>query len=204
MTAQAGDTTSSSSALAQRKSRLRRELRNQRNAIPTETARRAELLAACHLAASAWLRHARHVAVYLDYGSELGTSALIDALLRDGKQVYVPRIITQRRMCFVQLTARTPLRLNPFGISEPAGRPRQRSARQMDVIVLPLLGFDGRGHRLGTGGGYYDRALAAPRPFRKPRLVGYGYELQKVTALPAERWDIRLDAAATEAGIYKF
>jgi 5-formyltetrahydrofolate cyclo-ligase len=179
-------------------------LRHKRSAIPDETTRESALRAACHLAGSRWLRHAQHVAVYLDYGSELGTAPLIDALLREGKQVYVPRIGAQRRMRFLQLTAATPLRMNAFGIPEPAGRVRLRGVRRLDVIVLPLLGFDGRGHRLGTGGGYYDRALAAPRPFRKPLLVGYGYEMQKVAAIPSEPWDIRLDAAATEAGLYKF
>jgi 5-formyltetrahydrofolate cyclo-ligase len=201
MTAQAGDTPNNS---AQRKSALRRELRQRRNSIPLEDARAAALAAACRLAGSVWLRRARHVAVYLDYRSELGTSNLIDALLRAGKQVYVPRIAQHRRMRFLQLHADTPLRINPFGIAEPCGRLRARGARRMDLIVLPLLGFDSAGHRLGTGGGYYDRALAAPRPFRKPLLVGYGYEMQKVPAIPAEPWDIKLDAMATETGIYKF
>lgn len=201
MTAQAGDTPT---FLAQRKSALRRELRRKRNAILPEDARHAALMAACHLAGSSWLRRARHVAVYLGYGSELDTSALIDTLLLQGKQVYVPRIGAQQRMRFLRLTADTPLRLNPFGIAEPAGRQRQRGARRMDVIVLPLLGFDGRGHRLGTGGGYYDRALASPRPFRKPLLVGYGYAVQKVASIPSEPWDVHLNAAATEAGLYKF
>ncbi|TXH03953.1 MAG: 5-formyltetrahydrofolate cyclo-ligase [Nevskiaceae bacterium] len=184
---------------------MRRDLRRRRNAITPEDARKAALLAACHLAGSAWLRRAQHVAVYLDYGAELGTAPLIDALLRLGKHVYVPRIaVATRRMRFLRLTAETPLRTNAYGIAEPVGRPRERRARQMDVIVLPLLGFDGRGQRLGTGGGYYDRALAAPRPFRRPRLIGYGYALQQVDAVPAEPWDIRLDAAATESGLYQF
>lgn len=201
MTAQAGDTPNHSS---RRKSALRHALRQKRDAISPEDAQAAALAAACHLAGSVWLRRARHIALYLDYGSELGTSTLIDALLGEDKQVYVPRVAQNQRMRFLQLRADMPLRLNRFGIAEPAGRSRERGARRMDVIVLPLLGFDGAGHRLGSGGGYYDRALAAPRPFRKPLLVGYGYEVQKVSAIPAEPWDIKLDAVATESGIYKF
>ena len=125
-------------------------------------------------------------------------------LLSEGKNIYAPRIGPQGRMRFLQLTRDTPLRRNRFGISEPAGRQRQRAARRMDVIVLPLLGFDQQGHRLGTGGGYYDRTLASPRPFRKPLLVGYGYAMQQLASIPAEPWDIHLNAAATEAGLYKF
>jgi 5-formyltetrahydrofolate cyclo-ligase len=201
MTAQVGGTPNNSS---RRKSALRRELRLRRNSIPPEAAQAAALAAACHLAGSVWFRRARYIAVYLDYGSELGTSPLIDALLREGKQVYVPRMTQNRRMRFLRLRADTPLRLNPSGIAEPCGRLLARGARRMDLIVLPLLGFDAAGHRLGSGGGYYDRALAAARPFRKPLLLGYGYEMQKVAAIPAEPWDVRLDAAVTENGVYKF
>lgn len=202
MTTQAGDTPSYTPS--QRKSALRRELRRKRSAIPVEEAREAALAAACHLVGSVWLRRAQHVAVYLDYGSELGTAPLIDVLLREGKQVYVPRIGTERRMRFVQLRTDTPLRPNLLGIREPAGHLRARRVGQFDVIVVPLLGFDNHGRRLGNGGGYYDRALATRKPFRKPLLVGYGYEIQRIAEIPSEPWDIRLNAMATEAGIYKF
>ena len=201
MTAPMGDTPYTS---AQRKSALRRELRRKRSEIPPEDAREAALAAACHLAGSASLRRAQHIAVYLHYGSELGTTALLDILLREGKNVYVPRIGRERRMRFVEITATTPLRLNMLGIKEPAGRLRTRRVKQLDVIIVPLLGFDGNGQRLGNGGGYYDRALASPRPFRKPLLVGYGYEIQRTAVIPSEPWDIRLDAVATESGLYKF
>ena len=202
MTTQAGDTPSYTPS--QRKATLRRELRRKRSQISSEDARQAALLAACHLAGSPWLRKAKHVAVYLNYGSELGTEPLIDALLSEGKNVYVPRIAPERRMRFVQLKANTPRRLNMLRIEEPAGRLLARRVKQFDVILVPLLGFDSSGQRLGNGGGYYDRALAAPRPFRKPLLVGYGYELQRVATIPSEPWDIRLNAVATEAGLYKF
>jgi len=202
MTTQAGDTPSYTPS--QRKSALRRELRRKRSAISSEDAREAALAAACHLVGSVWLRRAQHIAVYLNYGSELGTTPLIDVLLREGKNVYVPRIGTERRMRFVEIKADTPLRLNMLGIKEPAGRLRTRRAKQFDVIVVPLLGFDSTGQRLGNGGGYYDRALAAPRPFRKPLLVGYGYDIQRSTAIPSEPWDVRLNAVATEVGLYKF
>jgi 5-formyltetrahydrofolate cyclo-ligase len=201
MTAPMGDTPYTP---AQRKSALRRELRRKRSDISPEDAREAALAAACHLAGSAWLRRAQHIAVYLNYGSELGTTALLDILLREGKNVYVPRIGTERRMRFVEIKPTTPLRLNMLGIKEPAGRLRTRRVKQLDVIIVPLLGFDGTGQRLGNGGGYYDRALATPRPFRKPLLVGYGYEIQRTAMIPSERWDIRLNAMATEVGIYKF
>ncbi len=67
-------------------------------------------------------------------------------------------------------------------------------------MLLPLLGFDRRGGRLGMGGGYYDRAFAfrrdRPAP---PRLVGIGFACQELPDLAAESWDVALDAVATEA-----
>jgi 5-formyltetrahydrofolate cyclo-ligase len=186
------------------KNELRQHLRRKRAAIAQQQAQQAAALAAQYLATTLWLRHARHVAAYLDYGSELQTTPLIDWLLANGKRVYVPKIGANQRMRFVQLTRHTALRQNLFGILQPAPSRPARSPRHMDVILLPLLGFDLRGTRLGTGGGYYDRALAFPCVSRKPLLIGYGYAQQNVESIPAEPWDIRLDAVATELGIYHF
>src|SRR5690606_40461575 len=66
---------------------------------------------------------------------------------------------------------------------------------------LPLVAFDARGNRLGMGGGFYDRTFArAPRARTlRPRLVGLAHHFQQVASLPAEPWDIPLDAIATDA-----
>ena len=67
------------------------------------------------------------------------------------------------------------------------------------MIVVPLVGFDGAGHRLGMGGGWYDRTLASrlqrPAP---PWLVGVGFEAQRIDAVGAQAWDVPLDAICTE------
>ena len=199
MTASSGDTPN---PLTQRKDALRRQLRRLRKAVAPRQARRAATSAARRLCSHPRLRRARHIAVYLSYRSELDTACLIETLLRQGKFLYVPRIKSGHRMHFVALAAGTPLRANRLGIREPTRSFRGKRAGQMDVIILPLLGFDDDGHRLGNGGGYYDRALAAQRPFRKPLRVGYGYALQRVPEIPVEPWDIRLHAVATERGVH--
>ena len=71
-----------------------------------------------------------------------------------------------------------------------------------DVVLMPLLGFDGSGTRLGYGGGYYDRTLAGLA--RRPRLVGFAYEVQQFDHLPRLAHDIPLDAVVTETGIRFF
>ena len=72
----------------------------------------------------------------------------------------------------------------------------------MDVILLPLLAFDRQGHRLGTGGGWYDASLAflrtVPRP-AAPLLIGIGYAFQEVESIVTEPWDVDLDYVATDS-----
>ena len=72
------------------------------------------------------------------------------------------------------------------------------------VVILPLLAFDARGHRLGYGGGYYDRTLCALRAQGALLAVGFAYSAQEVAELPADATDQRLDAVVTEAGYRVF
>lgn len=149
------------------------------------------------------LRRARHVAVYLAAGSELDTNVLIRALHRAGKCVLVPAIAPgpDTAMRMIPLDPHAPLRRRRHGIREPARRRRVARSR-IDVLVLPLRGFDGSGTRLGSGAGYYDRWLARQRP--RPFCVGFAYALQEVDALPREPWDQPLDAVCTERGLRYF
>jgi len=92
---------------------------------------------------------------------------------------------------------------NRFGIPEPDVSPAmQIAATDMDVVLVPLVGFDRCGNRLGSGGGWYDRSFAflreaGHRPAR-PLLVGIGYHFQEVAKLDAESWDVRMDFIATD------
>jgi len=184
------------------KAELRPQLRLRRAALSSTQRRDGAERAARNALRLPVLREARHVALYLAYGSELSTAPLLRRLLAAGRKIYVPRL-QRTGMRFVRITPQTALRRNRHGIREPVGA-RQRPVRQLDVILLPLLGFDETGNRLGTGGGYYDRALAPRRPFRRPLLVGYAYALQQQPRLPRDPWDVRLDAAITDKGITRW
>ena len=95
------------------------------------------------------------------------------------------------------------LAANRFGIPEPA-EAEALPAEAMSMIVLPLVGFDPTGQRLGMGGGWYDRTLAFRRDTVAPPpwLVGAGFSVQKIDALPIEPWDIPLDAVCTESDTF--
>lgn len=200
MTAQAGDTAPFAEPLP--KSGWRRLLRQRRASLGVHARRRAARRAGAHLLRALARRGAACVAVYLACGSELSTDALIAGLRRAGTRVFVPKL-RDGCMRLVEWRSGAPLRRNRFGIPEPAGRARRIATARLDAIVLPLTGFDAQGLRLGTGGGYYDRLLAAHRQRGRPWRVGYAYALQQVPALPAEPWDVRLHAVCTERGLQR-
>lgn len=201
MTAQAGDTLALSPAAAQ-KSALRQVLRRVRSAIPAARRRHCQRQAALKLLRWRRLRQAREISVYLSVRSELSTALLIELLLRRRRRLWVPVAEAGGRMRFAPLHRGTKLRTGALRLPRPVrGRPL-RTARGLDLVLLPLLAFDAQGRRLGNGGGYYDRALAgtAARPLR----VGYAYAAQEVAAIPSEPWDARLDAIVTERGLRCF
>ena len=77
----------------------------------------------------------------------------------------------------------------------------------LDLVLVPLVGFDDQGTRLGMGGGFYDRSFATRlfrRYWRKPRLIGVAYELQRVAHLDRQPWDVALDGVVTEQRLYLF
>ncbi len=194
MTAQAGDT-----FLLKRTQR--RDLRRLRALIPAHERRRAAERAARQ--ALQWLRvrPRRTVAVYLSAGSELDTQPLIAGLRHAGHRVCVPVVLPNAGLRFVELAPSTRLRRNHLGICEPETARAPIRHAQLDAILMPLVGFDHEGRRLGAGGGYYDRYLARPRRGKRPQRIGYAFAMQGVERLPDDPWDIRLDAIITERGI---
>lgn len=196
MTAQAGDTLSKSS--------LRSTLRSRRARLEPAQRHAAAIRAASQAASFLAQRGAYRIAVYLACGSELDTQPLLDWLWARQCEVYAPRIRAGFSMEFLRLRPETALRANQHGIAEPSGRCIRTGLRRLDAIVMPLVGFDARGNRLGAGAGYYDRALAGLRQGRAPLRVGYAYAMQQVESLPSEAWDIRLDAVITENGVMRW
>ena len=111
-------------------------------------------------------------------------------------------------MGFVPLLPGARLRANParIGIAEPVASPSARiSPSRLDAILMPVVGFDRHGNRLGMGAGYYDRALRhlrdGSRRWRRPRLVGLAFACQEVERIVPSTWDIPLDVVVTERGI---
>jgi 5-formyltetrahydrofolate cyclo-ligase len=148
--------------------------------------------------------------VYFAYGHEADLRYVIDVARRHGCLLYLPVITDFRRsrMRFVRYRADSVMRVNRYGIAEPDWRHAEVIAvRRLDLILLPLVAFDERGWRLGSGAGFYDRSLhhlREGRRWRRPKLIGVGYECQRVARLQPDSWDVPLDAMLTERGLQCF
>ncbi|WP_111641405.1 5-formyltetrahydrofolate cyclo-ligase [Marinimicrobium alkaliphilum] len=185
------------------KRQLRRQLRARRNTLSTQQQRRAADRLARHLGRHPWLMRSTHIALYLANDGELDPQPLLERLWLMGKHVYLPVLqpLTARQLWFVRYTPTTPLRRNRFGIAEPDPKRSPRlAAEHLQLVLLPLVGFDRCGGRLGMGGGFYDTTFAFKRrqPGRGPVLLGLAHSCQEAPALPMAGWDIPLAAIATE------
>lgn len=191
MTAQVGDTPDSQRA------RLRRQARSARRALSRAERRAASETVARSAMRLITQRRARRVAAYIHHASELSTAPLLHAMAGAGVAVYLPVAGADGGMHFRRWRGGA-LRPGAFGILRPVtGAMVFRNA--LDIVFLPLLGFDARGTRLGAGGGYYDRWLAGRRGVR-PLLCGYAFGVQEFSELPRAAWDAPIDAVITEDG----
>jgi 5-formyltetrahydrofolate cyclo-ligase len=188
------------------RSSLRASLRALRRSIPPAERRRAATRVARNADRELHLRPGWRVAAYWATAEELDAAALIALAERRGCRVFLPQIERRRlgrRMRFLESTGRH--RANRYGIPEPEG-PQFVSPRCLDVVFLPLIGFDRSGMRLGAGAGYYDRAFAFRRirtAWHAPLLVGIGFALQEVARLAPAAHDVPLDLVITEREVIR-
>ncbi len=181
-------------------------MRRRRRSLTTPQRQAAGKSVARQLGALHEFRRARRVAVYLAFDGELPLERAIRVARQHGKHLLAPRLNRAGQLEFVTLCAGAALRANALGIREPVGQ-RPWSGRRIDLVLTPLVAFDKHGTRLGMGGGHYDRCfhfLLQRKRWLRPKLIGIGYQFQRVTRLNRQRWDVPLWAAVTERSTYRF
>ncbi|MGA9827426.1 MAG: 5-formyltetrahydrofolate cyclo-ligase, partial [Rhodanobacteraceae bacterium] len=145
---------------------------------------------------------AQRIAGYWAVAGELPLACLLGGLRARGQQYLLPVTGSRRRLRFAPWQAGIAVVPNRHGIPEPeCDEDALIDAAELDVVLVPLVGFDRRGHRLGFGGGYYDRAFAFLRERDapgKPLLIGIAYARQELATIEAAAWDVRLDYVASE------
>jgi 5-formyltetrahydrofolate cyclo-ligase len=184
----------------------RRRLRQLRSELAPAARSAAEQAIRATLERLGVFRRGAHVALHLPMRGEVDLRPCLAIARRRGTRIYVPRIVSyrRRRMLFVPWTAGAAHRTNAFGIVEPGSVAGARSAIGLDVVVLPVVGFDRHGNRLGMGSGYYDRALRRRLDragWRRPRLIGVAFACQQLPVIAASPWDVPLDLVVTERGV---
>jgi 5-formyltetrahydrofolate cyclo-ligase len=187
-----------------RKAALRSRLKARRAEAHAANGPAIAALAAERFLAAIPVQAGQVVAGYWPMGDELDPRPLLLALQRQGAQVVLPVVQSGTRLLqfrlFADFTAAPPA--GAYGIPAPdAGA----TPLQPDIVLVPLVGFDRTGHRLGMGGGYYDTTLAALQANnQKIMAVGYAFAVQQVAELPRDAHDIQLDWAVTERGAVSF
>ena len=182
------------------KKEIRQRILGLRNALPPEMIAAASTEIVRRLTGLPGIRAAATLMVYLSFGSEVDTDALIRWGWAEGKRIAVP-------LCSPEGCCLTPCLIGDFaelekghyGIREPrATCLRPADPGRIDAVLVPAVAFDSRGYRVGYGGGYYDRFL--PRIPRAVR-IGVAFAGQVVAAVPAEAHDLPVDLIVTEEGL---
>ena len=184
----------------------RRNLRQKRRSLSAYRQRQAAKRVHHNLFRLSSFLHATHIASYIAFDGEVPIHLHETDI---GHRWYLPIVSDnllrweRKPLLFQRYDANTQLALNRFGIQEPLfNAHQQRHPTMLDMILVPLVGFDRAGNRLGMGAGYYDRTFARLKPWHQPTLVGIAYAMQEAS-FKTEPWDVPLDYVVTEKEIIR-
>ncbi|NOH69760.1 5-formyltetrahydrofolate cyclo-ligase [Vibrio pectenicida] len=184
----------------------RQLIRTQRNQLSQEDQSQAAKSLVKHFLSLPEINQAQHIALYLPADGEIDTSLLINRLIIVGKNIYLPVIhpFSAGHLLFLSYESTTTMVSNRYNILEPKlMKDAIIPANQLDIICTPLVAFDKQGHRLGMGGGYYDRTLAPWFHYKSgPKPIGLAHSCQEVEQLPVESWDVPLPKIVTPKQIW--
>ena len=186
---------------------LRQQTRKQRRQLSRRQLRQAEIAVANKMLKAAEIKKAKKIGLYLNDFGEVPTQALIEKLIQQNKKVYIPMICNMnQQLVWTELTLNhlhsNRLARHRLGMQQIMAS-RGFAIATLDVVIMPLVLFDRFGHRVGMGGGFYDRTLAK-HPYRPIRL-GLAHDFQEVSGILATQiWDQNLDLLCTPTGLIRF
>ena len=184
---------------------IRKTIRNKRRALTTAQQQSASENLAALISQQNFFLRAKRIGIYLANDGEIDPSLLMGIALNAKKSCYLPIIhpLQFNRLYFGQYREGAQLKSNRFGILEPQFNATTIAPLwTLDLIFLPLVAFDRSGSRIGMGGGFYDRTLAAcANQPRRPSLIGLAHDCQEVENISQQSWDIPLDKIITDREI---
>ena len=181
------------------KTRLRQELKDLRESLsPAEREAAATTTQTSVLNLAEW-KKAKVVCLYASFKGELPTTQLLHKVLNSEKRCVLPKVNSEGQPELYEIKSFQDLELSSLEILEPKINCARVNPADIDFFLVPGIGFDRQGNRLGHGSGFYDRLLAQANP--KAFLLGYCYDFQRVNAIPHEAHDIVMHAIATPSQI---
>lgn len=189
----------------ERKQSLRKELIDRRKALDAEAFKANSLAITEHIRALPEWKNAREVLVYWPVRNEVDTRPLIAELWQREATVLLPRCRKNQPgiMDLACVTCEADLKPGMYSIMEPdADRCPVPDNYSPDVALIPGVGYDEKGFRLGYGGGYYDRILARTG-MKQCFTIGLSHDFQRIKSLPVEQWDKPVRAVCTEKAIWR-
>ena len=193
-----------------RRKALRKKLRSARRALSTSQQHLASRRLFRQLAQHPLFVRSRHIAFYVANDGEIDPVLLFRHARRLGKVCYLPVVSgwPRNNMQFQRIHKHQQWIRNRFGITEPRTKVNSRTRPwRLGMVLMPLVGFDRLGNRLGMGGGFYDRTFAYLRRRHNwfaPCLIGLAHQCQKVDILPVESWDIPLNGIVSDTECLMF
>jgi 5-formyltetrahydrofolate cyclo-ligase len=174
--------------------------RTARNSLNGEERDDASEKIAENVIRSSWFQRSKYLACYLPLPGEVDTWRIIARAWRMKKRIFAPVVEKNGQLTFREITSESDLYTNHYGLSEPRDG-ESISARMLDIVITPLVAFDSHNHRIGMGGGYFDRTfsfLLHRSTFLHPKLIGIAFACQEVEKISSNPWDIRLFRVVTE------
>jgi 5-formyltetrahydrofolate cyclo-ligase len=176
---------------------LRSRLIAAREALPADIHAQLSRKVERHLGALVDALNPAVLAFCWPFRGEFDARALVSGRLPGGLRACLPVVMdNDSPLEFREWTPQSEMIEDRYGIHIPA----RGEALRPDAILMPLNGFDEAGYRLGYGGGYFDRSLASAEP--RPRAIGVGFELARVSSIRPQAHDLPMACIVTEAGVF--
>ena len=179
----------------------RQSLRQQRRAITASEREQSARKILHQMQKISSIQDGQKIALYLENDGEISPKHIHNFLKKQGIGIYLP-ILVGKSLKFAKLGNK--FKKNKFGIDEPVAT-KVLNAEQLDVIFIPLVGFDKNKNRIGMGSGFYDRTLSFKKNqtnYSNPKLYGLAFDCQKVDKIDVQPWDIKLYAIITPTSTY--
>ncbi len=176
------------------KNEVRRYIKSRRHELSDEDIKTQSILIIDRLKKSDIYKNAENVFLYISYNREVDTFMLLSQCLIDGKNVYAPKVLSKTQMEFYRIYSADDLVSGYMGIMEPSAS-CERAQVKSGLFIMPGLAFDYDCHRIGYGGGFYDRYLSEDNTFIKAALA---FDFQLMDSIPYEEHDLKPDYIITQ------